>query len=57
MLIRRKPNNEEKYIIVTNEDLAYELQANGIMPKYIDGENMYFVRSEVIEDFIKAKER
>jgi len=55
MIIRKTPKDKEKYIIVTNNELAFKLQLNGFMPKYIDDEAMYFIKSEEILSIINGE--
>ena len=45
----------QNYIMVDNE-VSREFQMNGIMPKYFDGENYYFIRNDELSKFINNED-
>ena len=54
MLIRQTPKNKEKYIIVDSK-VSQILQENGICPKYMDMEFIYYVKSDKIIEFMSKE--
>lgn len=52
MVIRRTPQDIEKYIIIEDDNIIYELSIKGIFPIYIDNERAYFEREQVTLDII-----
>ena len=52
MVIRGTPNDLNNYIIV--EDVTNMiLQENGFIPKYIDSEHVYFIKTKDLLEFIE----
>lgn len=58
MLIIGKPQDKDmdNYIIVDNE-MSSNIQKNGFMPKYFDGDNYYFVKDEELLKFIERSDK
>lgn len=52
MVIRGTPKDIDKYIIIENDDIIYDLSVEGIFPHYIDKDKAYFEREDVTLDII-----
>ena len=52
MVIRGTPKDENKYIIVDDDNIIYKLSVKGIFPTYINNERAYFERERVTLDII-----
>lgn len=55
MLIKQTPKFKHRYEIINNKDMLYELALIGIMPRYSDEHNYYFVKSKELEEYLKNK--
>lgn len=55
MIIRCTPKNKENYIIVDSETSGI-LNKNGFYPKYIDYDDIYYVKSNEIIEFMKKED-
>lgn len=56
MLIRQTPKNPNEYRIINNIEMIHELSELGIMPKYMDDMNHYFIITEELLKYLKEKE-
>lgn len=56
MIIRQTPKDKDKYIIVRDNDMVYQLHIRGFVPKYIDEDGVYFIKDKEIENILKGKE-
>lgn len=52
MIIRGVPSHLENYIIATSEQSEF-LHANGFYPNYIDGNKIYYKKTEEIESVVR----
>lgn len=52
MVIRNTPKEQDKYIIVQNDDIIHELSTRGIFPKYINNQQAYFEKKDITLDVI-----
>jgi len=56
MIIRRSPTNKDDFIMVKSE-VSNKLSELGFIPKYIDNEWIYYIKSKTILDEIEILER
>jgi hypothetical protein len=49
MIIRETPKDIEKYIIITESEIALKLQELEFYPKYIDINGVYFEKSTELD--------
>lgn len=47
MVIRGTPQDIEKYILVDNDDIIYQLSLKEIFPMYIDDTQAYFEKQNI----------
>ncbi len=52
MIIRGTPRELDKYILV-NGEMSIELHKNGFLPKYIDENGVYYLRSGEVLKFME----
>lgn len=49
MIIRDTPTDIENYMLITDGLVALELQKQGLFPKYIDINGVYFATSDALD--------
>ena len=54
MVIRETPKNKENFIMVNNQ-VGNLLQTKGFIPKYMDFDYLYFVRTEELKVFMESE--
>lgn len=52
MVIRGTPQDVEKYILVDNDDIIYQLSLKKIFPMYIDDTQAYFEKQSITLNII-----
>lgn len=52
MIIRGVPKNLDNYIVVNSTQSEY-LHRHGFYPKYINGDKIYYKKTNVIESVVK----
>ena len=52
MVIRSTPQDIDKYILVNEDNIIYQLSQLGIFPTYIDNKQAYFDKTELTLDII-----
>ncbi len=52
MVIRNTPKDISKYILVTDNEVIFQLSTKGIFPIYIDNQTAYFKKQQLTLDII-----
>lgn len=49
MIVRDTPKDKENYVLITDDYKALSLQEQGISPKYMDENGLYFAKSDELD--------
>ena len=52
MVIRGTPKDIDKYILIDNDNIIYQLSVKNIFPKYIDNIQAYFDKRDITLDIV-----
>lgn len=52
MVIRGTPKDMDKYILIDNDNIIYQLSVKNIFPKYIDNTQAYFDKKDITLDIV-----
>ena len=52
MVIRGTPKDMDKYILIDNDNIIYQLSVKNIFPKYIDNIQAYFDKRDITLDIV-----